>query len=93
MRFMRAISGRLVAILDALPTWVLPSGFLLLGLYEIVVAIGDHKTYRIFIGPLFGALGIAHWLRCNNMRRRLSVLDQHIAALKAERESRTSPQR
>ena len=84
----RTLAQRLGALLGALPVWVLPSGFVLLGIWELVEWMGDPRNSRLFLAVGWIVLGLIPWLRLTYLRRRLSYLKQISDALKQRIEAR-----
>jgi len=65
----------------AMPAWVLPSGFVLVGLWDLVEWTGDHKPFRLSSGIVWIVLGVIHWLRVSYLKRRIAALDRRLADL------------
>lgn len=82
---MRALRLRTTVLIEALPIWVIPSGFFLLGAWDIAQWIGDRKRAHLYLAMSFALLGLLQWWRLSFLRRRVLVLQKHIEALELNR--------
>jgi len=78
---------RLTNAVVSAPIWVWPSGFLLLGMWDLIEWAKDRKGAHLLMAAAWTLLGIIHLLHFAYLRRRLSKLRQQVDVYRALAES------